>query len=126
VFSTFRTSGKTVRVDEFRPSGSAPAALVILLHGSAGPDSRNFPYAMLAAALVNRDWTVQMPHYFDAAKRNMGGRGEPSGIWITSVRDEIDAYWKRSGTDCKSPPWWSAPAVFRTLTSQASVAFHRC
>jgi predicted esterase len=99
VFSTFRTSGKTVRVDEFRPSGSAPAALVILLHGSAGPDSRNFPYAMLAAALVNRDWTVQMPHYFDAAKRNMGGRGEPSGIWITSVRDEIDAYWKRSGTD---------------------------
>jgi dienelactone hydrolase len=97
--STFRSSNTSVRIDEFRRLGSGSAPLVILLHGSAGPDSRNFPYAKLAAALANRDWIVQMPHYFDAAKRNLDGRGEPYGMWIKALRDEMDACRSRSDID---------------------------
>ncbi len=98
VVSTFQSSGKTIHVDEFRPL-SAHAPLVILLHGAGGPASRNFPYKALTTVLVNRDMAVQIPHYFDAAEPNRNGSGEPYNIWIRALRDDIDAYRKRSGTD---------------------------
>jgi dienelactone hydrolase len=95
---TFRSSGKTIHVDEFRPIGSGPAAMVILLHGAAGPESRNFPYEILAAALANGGLAVQIPHYFDAAQPNREGTGEPYSIWIKALRDEIDACRRTSPT----------------------------
>jgi dienelactone hydrolase len=99
VVSTFRSSGKTVRVDEFRPLGSGHAPLVLLLHGSAGPESGNFPYRTLAATLANRGWAVQIPHYFEVTKPNRNGSGEPYGIWIRALRDEIDGCRRRSDID---------------------------
>lgn len=99
VVSTFRSSSKTVHVDEFRPLGSGRAPLVIMLHGAAGPDSRNFPYRMLAAALANRNFAVHIPHYFDAAKPNRNGSDEPYSIWLRALRDEIDACRRRPDID---------------------------
>ena len=93
----FRSSGKTVHVDRYRPGGSAPAPLVILLHGGAGPTAHHFPYRKLAVALANRGMAVEIPHYLDAAKPDRAGSGEPYGIWISALRDEIDAYRQRSG-----------------------------
>ncbi len=96
---TFRSAGKAVHAGEFRPLGSTRAPVVILLHGAAGPESRNFPYRTLAAALASRGFTVQIPHYFDVAKPNRSGGGEPYRIWITALRDEIDACRRRPDID---------------------------
>lgn len=93
----FRSSGKTVHVDRHRPMGSAHAPLVILLHGAAGPASHRFPYQKLAAALANRGMAVEIPHYLDAAKPDRDGSGEPYGVWISALRDEIETYRERSG-----------------------------
>ena len=96
---TFRSAFKTVHVDEFRLPGSARAPMAILLHGAAGPEFRNFPYGTLAANLANQGYNIEIPHYFDVAKPNGRGGGEPYRIWITALRDEIDACRKRPDID---------------------------
>ena len=97
--SEFRSAGKTVHAAVYRPQSSERAPLILLLHGAAGPESPNFPYAALAKTLAKRGFYIELPHYFDAAKRNGRGGEEPYGIWIAALRDEIDSCRKRPGID---------------------------
>lgn len=94
---TFSSAGKTVHTDDYEPSAAERLGLAIILHGSGGLDSRNFPYASLAASLAGRGFYVRMPHYFDRVSPRSGKVQTQYPIWVEVVRDAIRDYRERSG-----------------------------
>jgi dienelactone hydrolase len=94
----FVSGNKSVRYEVYGQESSGP--LLILLHGSSGPDSRF--YREQAAYFAGNGYTVLMPHYFDASGSSTAN-DENYLEWVRTLNDLI--------RECQKSTSWSSRRI---------------
>ncbi len=96
----FQSSGRTIAYEVFDAT-QADAPLLILLHGSSGPES-SF-YRSQADYFAGKGYEVLLLHYYDAASSRTAD-DRTYLAWSTAVADLVRA--------CKQAPEWKGRPVF--------------
>src|SRR5260370_17298237 len=65
----FESDGRHISFDEYRRQDQPISPAVLMLHGSGGLRSHNFPYDELARRLAASGFVVIVPHYLAAPNR---------------------------------------------------------
>src|SRR5580693_6756756 len=85
----FESARRKIDFDEYRLRDASIAPLVLLLHGSSGLNTPNFPFAELGHRLALDGFVVIAPHYLNAtggSSRNPEARYKD---WVRVVGDAV-------------------------------------
>ena len=86
----FLSARKSIDVDKFvSRSSSRLSSVVVVLSGSGGLKSRNWPYRSEAMELAERGYEVYLLHYTDATNGAVSNPDSKYSIWVRVVNDAI-------------------------------------
>ncbi len=93
-----QSNGKAVQVDEYcKATDAAPAPLIVFLHGSGGPGSKNLPYVEEARRLSSQGYCVELPRYLGATGGSASDPARHYPVWAQVVTDTVDYVNRRNG-----------------------------
>ena len=97
--ASFKSGGKVIHCDEYRVQNPTKAPAVIVLHGSGGLSSHNFPFAELAKRLSLQGFLILIPHYLDATDGSPANAEIHYEKWIKVTEDSLHYLRARSDVD---------------------------
>jgi carboxymethylenebutenolidase len=93
----FTSAGKTIHLDEYCALPSPDARLVVFLHGSGGPASKNLPYNDEVQRLVLNGYCAYLLHYLDATGGTASNPSRNYPVWVQAVEDALAFVRARTG-----------------------------
>jgi dienelactone hydrolase len=85
----FESEGKHIGFDEYRHQDQPISPAILVLHGSGGLSSHNFPYDELAHRFALRGFVVIVPHYLDATDRSSQNAETKYKKWVKVIEDAL-------------------------------------
>ncbi len=85
----FESDHQHIGFDEYRRQAQPASPAILILHGSGGLSSHNFPYAELAHRLALSGFVVIVPHYLDATNRSSQNAETKYKKWVKVIEDAL-------------------------------------
>lgn len=99
--TTFKSAGRTIKVEWFRPNtADSPKSVVLILHGSGGLEPEGGFFRQIATDIAKTGRGAVVVHYFDrsgiswASSAQMGAH---FGEWMATIKDAITFIEKQPG-----------------------------
>jgi acetyl esterase/lipase len=86
----FESDRRHIGFDEYRRQDQSASPAVLVLHGSGGLSSHNFPYYELAHRLVLGGFVVIVPHYLDATDGSSQNAETKYRKWVKVIEDTLE------------------------------------
>ena len=102
ISSSFMSGHRTIAYDRVSPAGGGTHPAILLLHGDGGLPPQNDRFQEFAAALANRQYVVEIVHYFDRTGTIVSDPTERLvhfREWEGTVRDAITDVMHAPGVD---------------------------